>query len=59
MLSGEIRIAPYKHKDGTSCDFCDYSTICQFDSTIKDNKYKNLNNKSNEEIIKMMKGDVN
>lgn len=21
MLSGEIRIAPYKHKDGTSCDF--------------------------------------
>ncbi|WOW56003.1 PD-(D/E)XK nuclease family protein [Clostridioides difficile] len=59
MLSGEIRIAPYKHKDGTSCDFCDYSAICQFDSTIKDNKYKNLNNKSNEEIIKMMKGDVN
>ncbi|UDN62856.1 helicase-exonuclease AddAB subunit AddB [Clostridioides sp. ES-W-0016-02] len=58
MLSGEIKISPYKHKEGTSCDFCDYSAICQFDSTMKDNKYKILNNKSNEEIIKMMEGDV-
>lgn len=58
MISGNIMIAPYKNKNATSCDFCSYSVICQFDTTLKDNKYKILNNKDNDEIIKSMKGDV-
>ena len=58
MNSGNIGIDPYKNKNGTSCDFCTYSSICQFDTTIKDNKYRILNNKDNDEIIKLMKGDV-
>ena len=58
MKSGNIGIDPYKNKNGTSCDFCTYSSICQFDTTMKDNKYRILNNKDNDEIIKLMKGDV-
>ncbi|RDY25963.1 helicase-exonuclease AddAB subunit AddB [Romboutsia weinsteinii] len=58
MVGGNIMIAPYKNKNGTSCDFCNYSGICQFDTTLKDNKYKILNDKKSDEIIKMMKGDV-
>lgn len=58
MMSGNIMIEPYKNKNGTSCDFCTYSSICQFDTTLKDNKYKILNNKSNEEIIKLMEGEI-
>lgn len=58
MTSGNIMISPYKNKNGTSCDFCSYSVICQFDTTLKDNKYKILNNKDNDEIIKMMKGEI-
>ena len=58
MVSGNIGIEPYKNKIGTSCDFCAYSAICQFDTTMRDNKYRILNNKKNDEIIKLMKGDV-
>lgn len=58
MLGGNIDISPYKHNNSTSCDFCKYSAICQFDTTLKDNKYKIINKKSNEEIIQMMKGDI-
>lgn len=58
MLDGNISISPYKNKDKTSCNFCTYSPICQFDTTLKDNKYKVINKKSDDEIIKMMRGDV-
>ncbi len=58
MLSGNISILPYKNKDKVSCNFCTYSSICQFDTTLKDNKYKVINKKSDDEIIKMMRGDV-
>lgn len=57
MMSGNIHIGPYKNKNGTSCDFCSYSAICQFDTTVRDNKYRILNNKDNDEIIKLMKGE--
>lgn len=58
MMGGNIDISPYKHNNSTSCDFCKYSAICQFDTTLKDNKYMIINKKSNDEIIQMMKGDI-
>ncbi len=56
MLGGNIDISPYKHKQQTPCGFCDYSSICQFDSSLKDNGYKIINKKSDDNIINMMKG---
>ncbi|WP_195937667.1 helicase-exonuclease AddAB subunit AddB [Romboutsia sp. 1001713B170131_170501_G6] len=58
MLSGNISISPYKNKDKNSCIYCNYSAICQFDTTLKDNKYKIINKKSNDEIINIMRGGV-
>ncbi|MEF9991735.1 MAG: helicase-exonuclease AddAB subunit AddB [Romboutsia sp.] len=58
MVGGNIMIAPYKNKSGISCDFCSYSVVCQFDTTLKDNKYRILNDKKNEEVIKIMEGEV-
>ena len=56
MLDGDISIHPYKNKDKNSCTFCNYSGICQFDSSLKDNNYKIINKKSDDEIIEMMRG---
>ena len=58
MLGGDISINPNKHKDSTSCDYCQYNAICQFDPTLKDNNYKIIKDKKNEEIIKMMAEEV-
>lgn len=58
MLDGDISISPYKTKESSSCDFCSFSSICQFDSTFKDNSYRIINKKSQDEIINKMKGDV-
>lgn len=50
MLSGDITIKPVKNNKYVSCKFCNFSSICQFDSSIKDNKYNYLAKKSDEDI---------
>ena len=50
MLSGKLRIEPCKIQDNAYCSYCDYSSICQFDVGIKDNKYKIIPTKSNDEL---------
>lgn len=50
MLSGEIKIQPTKRSNRTHCEYCDFSSICQFDTTIKDNNYKAIIKKSASDI---------
>lgn len=58
MVGGDISIIPCKNKNGTSCDLCTYLSICQFDSSIKGNIYTVFNDKSDEEVIKLMEEEV-
>ena len=54
MLSGEIDIMPYKKKDITPCAYCEYSAICQFDPTLKENNYKIINDKKDQEVWELL-----
>jgi ATP-dependent helicase/nuclease subunit B len=54
MLNGNIEIKPSKDRKYTACNFCTYSAICQFDSTMKDNRYRNVNKKKDEEVWCLM-----
>ena len=58
MVGGDISILPCRNKDKTSCDFCTYASICQFDPSIRGNMYTILNDKSDEEVIKLMEKEV-
>ncbi|WP_315070491.1 helicase-exonuclease AddAB subunit AddB [uncultured Clostridium sp.] len=58
MLSGEIKIQPIKNSNRTYCEYCDFSSICQFDTTIKDNKYKIVSKKSSNEIWNNIKNSI-
>lgn len=50
MLSGKIKIEPTKHSNHKQCDYCDFSSICQFDTSIPKNDFKVLSKKSKNEI---------
>ena len=58
MLSGDIKIHPTKNTERAYCEFCDFSSICQFDTSIKNNKYKIINKQCNEDIWKKIKHDI-
>ncbi len=52
ILEGKIDINPYrKDANKTPCSYCDYKTVCQFDSSIDGNKYRNIKKISKDEII--------
>ena len=36
------------------CSYCKFSAICQFDSTVKGNKYENINKKTDEEALELI-----
>lgn len=55
MLSGKIKIEPCKNDKTAYCKYCDYSSICQFDTSIKDNKYKTIVKKDEKVIWDQMK----
>ena len=59
MLCGDIKIQPTKDSDGSHCEFCDFSSICQFDSSIEDNKYKIIMKKSKDEIWNNIRDELN
>lgn len=50
MLAGKISAKPCKLKEKDACAFCKYHTICQFDTTNKDNTYEQLSPLGNKEI---------
>ncbi len=58
MLSGEIKIQPTKHSNRTHCEYCNFSSICQFDTNIKDNKYKVVVKKSQNDIWNSIKKEI-
>jgi len=58
MLQGNITINPCKKKDYVACAFCKFSAICKFDVAIRDNKYKLLIDKSEEELWELIKNSV-
>ncbi|MBU3810824.1 MAG: PD-(D/E)XK nuclease family protein [Candidatus Niameybacter stercoravium] len=50
MLAGKISAKPCKLKEKDACAFCKYHTICQFDTTNRDNTYEQLSPLGNKEI---------
>lgn len=63
MLAGKISARPCKLKEKDACVYCKYKTICQFDDTIADNTYQQLEQLKDKEIwehiiTKVKKGDA-
>lgn len=50
IMKGNILIHPYKNSKDNACEYCKYSSICQFDSSMGDNEYRILNNMSKNEV---------
>lgn len=55
ILSGKIELKPYYNtkKKKTPCDYCEYKSICNFNSN--ENEYNYIPNMKKEEILEMIK----
>ena len=54
IMDGNILIHPYKNNKGNACEYCRYSSICQFDSSINGNEYRILENIDKNDVWKFI-----
>lgn len=55
IASGNVEISPYKMNDKTPCAFCPFKSVCQFDSTLKENNYRVLPSLKQQEALEQVK----
>ncbi len=55
ISQGKVPIRPYKAKKYTSCKYCSFSAICQFDTARKENTFKPLYDLKDEDIWRLIK----
>lgn len=54
ISDGITKIEPTRSNSQTSCQYCDYLSICQFDTSFG-NKFKNLISIKDDEVIELIK----
>ncbi|HBM76128.1 MAG TPA: helicase-exonuclease AddAB subunit AddB, partial [Clostridiaceae bacterium] len=50
MLKGNISIHPYKKRNMTPCSFCSFKPVCGFDTSVSENTYRIIDDKSKDEV---------
>ncbi len=55
ILDGNVTINPYKKRTMTACTYCSFSSVCQFDTSIRDNRYRNLPDLKEDDLWPLMR----
>jgi ATP-dependent helicase/nuclease subunit B len=55
IMEGNAHINPYRDKKTTACKYCPYSSVCQFDPSFQDNRYRFIKDMKEEEVWDNMK----
>ncbi|NMB42047.1 MAG: helicase-exonuclease AddAB subunit AddB [Firmicutes bacterium] len=54
IISGEVGISPYRLAKNIACTYCPYKAICQFDISLKGNRYRLLKKLVKEEVWQLL-----
>ena len=52
IAAGEISARPYRRKDRTGCDYCEFQSVCGFDRKLSGYEYRRFAERSPEDIWK-------
>lgn len=58
ILSGKIDLKPYNKNGKTPCEYCEYKTICGFNTKQNNNVYHYIDKKSKDDMIRKMKKEM-
>ena len=57
ISSGRIEPSPYKLKSVNNCTTCGYKSVCRFDPKKKDDKFRILQKKSEDEVLRIIRSE--
>ena len=55
ILDGNVAVSPYKTPKMTACKYCSYSSVCQFDTAMRDNRYRYLADLDDSEVWRLIR----
>ncbi len=55
IFNGDINLKPYNKNGKTPCEFCEYKSICNFNSGVCKNSYNYIKNMNKDVILEMIK----
>lgn len=58
IAEGNVKVSPYKLNETTGCDYCDYRSICGFDSRIEGYEFKTLKKYAQDEVLALMRAEI-
>ncbi len=50
IMKGNVAIKPYRKQSATSCTYCNFGAVCQFDTVRQENRFKPLYDREDDEI---------
>lgn len=56
IIKGKIRIQPCRSGSEISCGYCKFKSICQFDTLLEDNEYRNIRKLSDGQVRGLISG---
>ncbi|MHB1127998.1 MAG: helicase-exonuclease AddAB subunit AddB [Bacillota bacterium] len=59
IVKGNVSIRPYKKRGKTSCSFCGFGAVCQFDTVRKENTFKIVNDLDDPGVWSLIDKDGN
>ncbi|MHB8125339.1 MAG: helicase-exonuclease AddAB subunit AddB [Desulfitobacteriaceae bacterium] len=54
IMQGNVAIKPYKKKAITSCSYCGFAAVCQFDTAREENTFKTLYDREDQEVWSLL-----
>ena len=54
ILKGNVAINPYKKRNRTACQYCNFTAICQFDPSLQENSYRVLVEPKDQEVWEIL-----
>jgi ATP-dependent helicase/nuclease subunit B len=57
IYNGNVEINPFRKKQMTACTYCSFLSICQFDTSLKGNRYRILDEIKDDEVWTMLEGN--
>lgn len=58
MMSGKVAISPYRDKKTTACEYCPYTSVCQFDPAFPEHRYRYIHDMKDDEVWEAMEGEI-
>ncbi|MFD1017792.1 helicase-exonuclease AddAB subunit AddB [Thalassobacillus hwangdonensis] len=59
ITNGEVELNPYQQNQQIPCTHCSYRSVCQFDPTLEENKFRKLQSMKDDEVFEKLINKTN